>query len=160
MTSICLILILIFLLICLLFMRHKESRCWKMWSGFITDLKSNGEALILFLLTIIRPSKFRIILLFLIVLFFGFAGARWSGRTYAENLEEFYVMAQSPEVVVLRIYSDHLITTPFDRLTKQVERKFYILKLSEIPTTPLSLEKIGPLKIKESPKAIPDEENC
>jgi hypothetical protein len=53
-----------------------------------------------------------------------------------------------PEVVVLRIYGDYLITAPFDRPGHTFEKKLYLLKISEMATVPLTYEEIGPLKVK------------
>lgn len=53
-----------------------------------------------------------------------------------------------PEVVVLRIYGDYLVTAPFDRTTKQFEKKLSLLKISEMAEVPLTYEKAGPLHAK------------
>jgi hypothetical protein len=74
-----------------------------------------------------------------------------AGRTYASNLAMFQVVtAESPrpEVVVLRIYGDYLITAPFDRSTKEFEKKLYLLKISEMAKTPLTYERVGPLRVR------------
>ena len=52
----------------------------------------------------------------------------WGGRADAQRKEEFQVVPQSsdvPEVVVLRVYGDYLLTVPFDRSTKEVEKKLF-----------------------------------
>jgi hypothetical protein len=56
--------------------------------------------------------------------------------------------SQRPEVVVLRIYGEYLITAPFDRSTREFEKKLYLLKISDMTKLPLTLEKVGPLKVK------------
>jgi hypothetical protein len=54
---------------------------------------------------------------------------------------------QSPEVAVLRMYGEYVYTVPFNRGTKEFEKKLIIVKISDIKT-PLSLEKVGPLHVK------------
>jgi hypothetical protein len=79
------------------------------------------------------------------------------GRNWAEKRQEYQVMTQSPELVVLRVYGDYLITAPLirDPSRNQVEKKLYILKLSEMEKIPLTLEKVGTLKVKESSNTAP-----
>ena len=74
--------------------------------------------------------------------------AHTAGKAQAHQQEEFLVIDHSPEVVVLRIYGEYLITAPFDRSTKEIEKKLYIFKLSDNSPTLLTLEKAGPLKVK------------
>jgi hypothetical protein len=84
----------------------------------------------------------------LLIIMYGLSLAYAAGRAHGEQQEEFLVIDQSPEVVVLRIYGEYLITAPVDRSTKEVEKKFVILKLSDNSPTSLTLEKVGPLKVK------------
>jgi hypothetical protein len=53
-----------------------------------------------------------------------------------------------PEVVILRIYGEYLVTAPFDRADQTFEKKLYLLKISEMSTVPLTFEKVGPLPVK------------
>ena len=79
-----------------------------------------------------------------------------AGKDVAERQEEFQVIPKSvgskrPEVVVLRIYGDYLITAPLIRSSEknEVKKELYIFKISdEMSNTSLAREKIGPLKIK------------
>jgi hypothetical protein len=45
----------------------------------------------------------------------------------------------------VRVYGYYLLTVPFDRTTREFEKKLYILKISAMPKVPLVLENIGPL---------------
>jgi hypothetical protein len=74
-----------------------------------------------------------------------------AGKEDAQSKKEFQVISQSsslPEVVVLRVYGDYLFAAPFDRSTKKVEKKLFILKISEIANAPLTTEQVGPLQVK------------
>jgi hypothetical protein len=79
-----------------------------------------------------------------------------AGRARAEKMDVFQVIKQSPELVVLRTYGDYFIAAPFNRTTREVEKKVYLLKLAEMGKTPLQLEKVGPLKVKESSNTVPE----
>jgi hypothetical protein len=87
------------------------------------------------------------VIMFLII-WYGLMTAHTAGRAQAHQQEEFLVIDHSPEVVVLRIYGEYLITAPFDRSTKEIEKKLYIFMLSDNSPTLLTLEKAGPLKVK------------
>jgi hypothetical protein len=92
-----------------------------------------------------------LIVIILISIIYGNNLFLWGGRADAQRKEEFQIVPQSsdvPEVVVLRVYGDYLLTVPFDRSTKEVEKKLFILKVSEMAKTPLIREKVGPLQVK------------
>lgn len=74
-----------------------------------------------------------------------------AGDAAALKQEEFLVANTSPEMVVLRIYGDHLICAPFDRATKEVQRSFIVLKVADDPQLMLRLEKVGPLRSYSAP---------
>jgi hypothetical protein len=87
-------------------------------------------------------------LFFVVLCIYGWG---YLGKSVAENQKEFLVVAQSPEVVVIRGYGEYLYAVPFTRKTNehkaQFENRLVILKMSEIPkTTPLTLEEVGPLQ--------------
>ncbi len=88
---------------------------------------------------------------FLIVLFIFWLGTIPYMNSYiqASLQKEFLLFRIAPnnELVVLRIYGDNLICAPFDRIGHNVETKFMNLKTTDIKTM-LSLEQIGPLKVK------------
>jgi hypothetical protein len=91
------------------------------------------------------------IIIILIVVSGGVMKARDWGAKAARQRGVFQVIAadsQRPEVVVLRIYGEYLITAPFDRSTREFEKKLYLLKISDMTKLPLTLEKVGPLKVK------------
>ena len=93
-----------------------------------------------------------LILVLLAIVILGLFSSYRAGRRHEERIQEFSVIVQSPDVigelVVLPIYGEYLITAPLDRSTKTIERKLYILKLSEISEKPLVFDNIGPLKAK------------
>jgi hypothetical protein len=86
-------------------------------------------------------------------------GSYMDGRNYAKIQPEFQVIPKStesnrPEVVILRIYGDNLITAPVVTPVKpegnnQIEKTLYIFKLSEMDKTPLTLKKVGPLTVEQ-----------
>jgi hypothetical protein len=86
-------------------------------------------------------------------------GSYMDGRNYAKIQPEFQVIPKStesnrPEVVILRIYGDNLITAPLVTPVKpegnnQIEKTLYIFKLSEMDKTPLTLKKVGPLTVEQ-----------
>jgi hypothetical protein len=100
---------------------------------------------------------FFIFLSVLIVVSIGARISRDGGKSDAAGYEWFQVIAASqdiPEVVVLRVYGDYLITAPIVSPVKQegpneIEKTLYILKLPDMSKIPLTLKKVGPLKLKE-----------
>jgi hypothetical protein len=92
-----------------------------------------------------------LIIIALIAIVYGNGVFRLGGRADAQMKEEFQIVPQSsdvPELIVLRVYGDYLLTAPFNRSTKEVEKKLFILKVSEMGKTPLIMEKVGPLQVK------------
>jgi hypothetical protein len=73
------------------------------------------------------------------------------GYAHAKFQDNFRLVKSSQELVILRVYGDYLITAPLIRDVKgnQVETTLYILKMSEMDDTPLTLEKVGPLTVKQ-----------
>ena len=74
-----------------------------------------------------------------------------AGDAAALKQEEFLVANTSPEMVVLRIYGDHLICAPFDRATKEAQRSYSVLNVADDPQLMVRLEKVGPLRPYSSP---------
>lgn len=70
------------------------------------------------------------------------------GVSSALQQSEFRVVNTSPERVVLWITNDQVICAPFDRVTKQINPSFIVLKLGEDSEIEYRLEKIGPLKVR------------
>jgi hypothetical protein len=75
------------------------------------------------------------------------------GKFDAEKSQEFQVTTQSVdneklELVVLRMYGEYLFTAPLSRSTQEIAKRIVIIKLSDDYPTSLSLEKVGPLKVK------------
>jgi hypothetical protein len=107
----------------------------------------------------------RPIMIGLAILCVGAVFLRTMARTDAKNQKVFRVVSQysenEPEFllpvfnhsakedrVILRIYSDYLITAPFNRSTKVIDKKLYILKMSDMSKIPLTTEEVGPLSLK------------
>jgi hypothetical protein len=92
--------------------------------------------------------------LFIAALFFCRV-CRIEGRNEAKRQEKFLIVKQNlgvpgvdTEVAVLRVYGEYLFAVPINRADKKFEKKLVILKMSDMPKTPLNLEKIGPLEEK------------
>jgi hypothetical protein len=99
----------------------------------------------------VRPPEFLVIFVIVIIIWFFIFLSRSMGKEDAKGWRNFQVIAAEtprPEVAVLRVYGDYLLTVPFDRTTKEFEKKLYILKISDMPKVPLVLEDIGPLRLK------------
>ena len=85
-------------------------------------------------------------LLFLVV---GVLTSFAIGRRRALTQTHFLIPTDTPDLVVLRIYGDLLVCSPFDRNTRRAESTFVLRKASD-GTCELKLEKIGPLVFPES----------
>jgi hypothetical protein len=79
--------------------------------------------------------------------------SNYLGIFSARNKEDFFIVTQYPgfpeSLAVIQIHGDYFVTMPLIRSSKEVEKKIYFLKTSEIGTSPLTFEKVGPLKLKE-----------
>jgi hypothetical protein len=89
----------------------------------------------------------------LVALNLGFNFFSEQGRERAGKYDSFPVLVSpyptsTPEVAVIRTYGEYLYAVPFHRETRQFEDQLVIVKMSDVKT-PLSFEKIGPLKPKE-----------
>jgi hypothetical protein len=92
----------------------------------------------------------------LIVLFMGIAAlvrlSSWGGKADAEQQKVFQVIAPfngMPEVVVLQIFGDNLITAPLVRSAEKnkVKNELYVLKMSEKSGVHWKTERVGPLSV-------------
>ncbi|MCK4626284.1 MAG: hypothetical protein KAV00_13280 [Phycisphaerae bacterium] len=119
-------------------------------TGYIAKLKTYDESygerdkMVKDLVRSFGPRPFLLIGLAAFILHFTML----LGYARALNKKEFLVPSTAPNMVVLRINGDRLICAPFDRSTKEVEKKFLILKVGENPNMILHLEKVGPLRPK------------
>ncbi|MBE0670409.1 MAG: hypothetical protein IH588_07460 [Anaerolineales bacterium] len=66
----------------------------------------------------------------------------------ARTQKEFRVVSTSPERIVLWIYNDFAICSSFDRVKKQVNSDFIVLKIGDNPNIEYNLEQVGPLIVK------------
>jgi hypothetical protein len=72
-----------------------------------------------------------------------------SGRASAEKQTGFYTLNKTPECVVLYLMgNEKAVCSPFDRSTRQIERIYQIVNLSENPDYRLKEEILGPLTLK------------
>jgi len=71
------------------------------------------------------------------------------GSLYARTQRSFMLIKSSPELVVLREYSNNLICSEFDRQKKEISGKYLILKIDKISEAEILIENenIGPLKL-------------
>lgn len=88
--------------------------------------------------------------LFWLTVIFVIVGA--AGEAKAIKEKEFFVLASSPNTVVLRIYGGKIICAPFDREDRKVERSLIIHKVLGNQPLELRLEEVGPLSLKNSQK--------
>jgi hypothetical protein len=70
------------------------------------------------------------------------------GAANAGRQTEFLVSHSSPQTIILRIYGDNLIGAPFDEKTKSVKSSFFVFKITSDYQKELSLEKVGPLTLR------------
>lgn len=85
-----------------------------------------------------------ITLLLILAISLGF----FFGRSSAHNKSEYLTtMYQGKDLIVLRVYQDNIITSPFDRTQKTMGKAFHIFKVGARPNLLLTLEKIGPLDL-------------
>jgi hypothetical protein len=59
----------------------------------------------------------------------------------------YVVNNEETELVVLQLYSDRAICTPFDRKTNKVTPFFYVMAIGQNPKMKLGLEMTGPLRM-------------
>ena len=86
------------------------------------------------------------IIIFLTFILIFFVGDM--GRSYAKNKKSFMIIKSSPELVILRRYSDSYICAPFDRKQRKFEKKFYLKTGTQISEDGFEIvtEEIGPLR--------------
>lgn len=77
----------------------------------------------------------------------GLVVAMNAGISEAIRQDEFLVTNTTPELVVLRVYSENLIGVPFDRTTGEIEQSFHVIKNSGEHGLVLTLEKLGNLHL-------------
>jgi len=85
-------------------------------------------------------------LIYIIIL--GSILAHSAGRARAFTQEQFNLLGDNSNIVVVRIYSDTLVAVPVDLKTKMVEKKIIIQKFGENNRLELVPSQIGPLKFK------------
>jgi hypothetical protein len=132
-------------------------------SGIITTLKSRNTKLSRFLFgtksSSNSPSQAKgmvhdisVALVIFMAIFSLVAYYRYIGRWEAQHRQEFYTVNNFPNLpeslVVMSLSDEYIVTASFDRATREVERKIYLINQAEMGNTPLSFEKIGPLKVK------------
>ena len=132
-------------------------------SDIITTLKSRNTKLSRFLFGTKNPSNspsqakgavhdISVALVIFMAIFSLVACYRYIGKLEAQHRQDFYTVNYFPNLpeslAVMSISDDYIVTASFNRATREVERKIYIINKSEMGNTPLSLEKIGPLKVK------------
>lgn len=94
------------------------------------------------LTTIIGPVAYMIILLF----FLGSYFASMSGKAEAITKKEYFLLIDEPNIVVVRIYSDHLICVRFDEKTKEIQPFLIIRKIEDEKNLELARKEVGPLQ--------------
>jgi hypothetical protein len=99
---------------------------------------------------LLGPAKYSreasFILPILLFVFISFPAGRFTARSKAY----FYVLSDSKDVALLRIYGDKVIAASFDRNAKEISRNLTILSLPDQGQLKLNYEKIGPLKVRKN----------
>lgn len=75
--------------------------------------------------------------------------ANWAGEYSSFKKKDFLVLKNKPNIVVLKIYGDTIITAPFSKKTKTIRREVTVYKISDKDNLTLVSEKIGPLKLEK-----------
>jgi hypothetical protein len=147
MVGVPIVLLLILIFLKPLCIRYKEGSYW----DNLTSLMQPREEISTLDLSL-AARYWDYILLVIIAISIGFGGLFFGylGYSNAQTQPWFQTIKQyeSQEVVVIRSYGDYLLAVPFNRNTKQFERKMFIMKISDMAKTPLSYEKVGPLQVK------------
>ena len=94
-----------------------------------------------------RAGMATVIIGILVVLFM--ASMFFVGYNEADKQTDYLIPLTHQDSIVLRIYGNNLICTPFNIKTKEVEKTFFVIKLDDEPRPQLRLTQLGPLK---SPK--------
>ena len=79
------------------------------------------------------------------------------GNHSAQRKVNYLVANTSPEMVVLTMFDDYVVLSPFDRNTKELQPVFLVQKLDKSPSIVFALEPVGPLKPKQilAPTLVP-----
>lgn len=96
------------------------------------------------LMLIIERRVFLTILAVIILLLLSYI----AGETKAVKQDEFLVPSTYPQAVVLRIYGENMICAPFDSEEKEIQKSFFIIRMTDEPRPILQLQKIGPLRVR------------
>lgn len=88
------------------------------------EIKDEGGGLLGAAVKVLRVSTFELLAYLIFFLVLSWCAGHW----WALNQDSFLVPTNCPDTVVLKIYGDKVITAPFNRSTRAVERKFRILK--------------------------------
>lgn len=116
---------------------------------------------------IFQNKRAALVSILCIYVWFSLTLANKGGRFEAMGKTEFLVPSSAPGSVVLCTYGDYLIIVPFDKQTKEIDRKFSLLKKGDDPKLLLQLQIVGPLHLKDTsaqvgsdqtPKPIPQKE--
>lgn len=74
--------------------------------------------------------------------------ASLDGKRTAIKQEEFLIPSTYPQSVVLKVYGDSLICSNFNRENRTLDGELFFIKLGRDPQLKLSLQTVGPLKLK------------
>jgi hypothetical protein len=129
-----------------IYLYFKKEKSW--WNEHPENINTTNDTKVPFTY---NPRISSIVFIILLLTFLGVNIWDFFGRYNAEHQKEFNAFVLPPsnsEVAVIRSYGDYLYAVPFNRATKEFEKKLVIIKMSESakPSLTLSLEMIGPLK--------------
>lgn len=86
----------------------------------------------------------------------SFAFVIFTARSRSLTQSEFLVMRADPECIVLRKYNDRFICAPFDRQRREIYQAFRIVNTSDIASSLVVAERVGPMVTKPLPKIAAD----
>lgn len=102
-----------------------------------------------------RLQLVHIIGLLLMVVLVG--GGVKAGHVWAQDLEQFDVLIDESNTVVLRVYDDKLVTAEFDPCTKEIRHGYSIRTISDSTPVHLRRMRVGPLHFKPTTEIGGDE---
>lgn len=123
---------------------HKDKKTLK--EKFIADVRAEQGHYLKNLGSRIVRSLGIPIYTVIFIIFFGTMLAHNAGRAKSITQDEFYIFKDTPDVAIVRVYSDLLIGVGFDKSTMMLNNKIFLKKIDSGDSIDLTLEKIGQLK--------------
>ncbi len=129
----------------LIFHRKEKSFVGKLIASDIAEQRATENDLWSVIIKNIGLNSFRIILFYIITISITFN----AGVGKAELAKEYYLLADNPNIIVLKMSSDMLICVPYDASSKKIKDTFMIYKLGPKDKYEFVRQKIGPLNFEK-----------